>query len=224
MSPISGRMLTPARSHLICFAVPEESGAFRRAVKGARNVMVIHVGMGRTNARSAIEDALERQTPDRVITAGFAGGLDPVHACGDVVVDADEAFALPEGDAGFRCVAGVFHCADRVATTPREKAAIRTSSKADAVEMESGIIREICGKRGIPSVTVRVISDAAGECLPLDFNALMKPDMSMDFMKLAGALLRSPGKIPELIRFQGRLKTAAANLSQILVRMIEADQ
>jgi len=224
LSPISPLMLSPAHSHLVCFAVQEESGAFRRAVQDVDKATVIHVGMGQANARRAIEAALDQATPDRVITAGFAGGLNPEFNCGDVVFDVDETLRSPEAIDGFRCAAGVFHCADRVATTPKEKAVLRGTSNADAVEMESGVIREICGKRGIPSATVRVISDAANEGLPLDFNALMKPDMSMDFVKLAGALLRSPGKIPELIRFQGRLKTAAANLSQILVRMIEADR
>lgn len=206
---------------LVCFAVPEESGPFRRATKGMDNVQVIHVGMGQSNARTSFEAVLAETRPDRVITAGFAGGLNPEHACGAVLQEADEAFSFPEHALGSAVHAGVFYCADRVAITPTEKAALRETTGADAVEMESGVIRAICRERGIPAATVRVISDAANESLPLDFNQLMTPDLRMDFLKLAGALLRAPGRIPELIRFQGRLKHASANLSEVLVRLIE---
>ncbi len=218
------RMRSSAHTHLVCFAVPQESGPFHCRTKGRHDLRVIHVGMGKDNAKQAFEKALATGGFARVITAGFAGGLNPDLVCGDVVIDADAAFLpLPEMK-GVRVTSGSFHCAEGVATTPQEKAELRDSTEADAVEMESGVIREICAERGIPSATVRVISDAANESLPLDFNSLMKADMSMDYLKLAGALIRSPGKIPELMRFQGRLKNAAQNLSQVLVRLIEADR
>jgi hypothetical protein len=63
---------------------------------------------------------------------------------------------------------------------------------------------------------VRVISDAASEDLPLDFGALMTPDQRIDFLRLAGALLRSPGKVPALIRFSRSLSQSAGNLARVL--------
>ena len=41
----------------------------------------------------------------------------------------------------------------------------------------------VCAAHGIPCITVRVISDAPDEDLPLDFNALTKPDKNLDFGK-----------------------------------------
>ena len=203
-------------ANLICFAVAQEAAPFRSFAKRRDDLCVWVVGMGRSNAERSFLEALDAVDPGRVITSGFAGGLDPNLSTGDVLFDADEEFVLSAELERVCFRRGQFHCHDRIATTPEEKAALRESTGADAVEMESGVIREICADRGIPSATVRVISDAADESLPLDFNRLMKPDMSLSAGKLAGALLRSPGKIVELIRFQKRIKQAGNNLARIL--------
>src|SRR6185503_20338017 len=93
-----------------------------------------------------------------------------------------------------------FHCVDRVAITVDEKRELWETTGADAVEMESQIIRAICRAHGIPSATIRVISDAAQENLPLDFNALMTGDHELNYPRLVLALLSSPRKIPALLR------------------------
>ncbi len=201
---------------LVCFAVPEEATPFRKMIRRCEDVVVRVVGMGARNAQAGILEALADLDPARVITAGFAGGLNPAFQPGDVLFEADEGFEPPTGWEAGGAQPGRFHCADRVAVTPGEKAALFESTGADAVEMESGVIRRICGERGIPSATVRVISDAADESLPLDFNRLMKADMSMDFLKLAGCLLRSPGKVAELIRFRKQIGAAAEKLAAAL--------
>jgi adenosylhomocysteine nucleosidase len=88
------------------------------------------------------------------------------------------------------------------------------------VEMESGVIRAVCRERGIPSATVRVISDSADENLPLDFNRLMDAEQNLSYVRLALALVSSPGKIPALITLQKRTRTAAKNLAKVLTRVI----
>ncbi len=110
---------------------------------------------------------------------------------------------------------------DRVAVTPEAKRALRDQSWADAVEMESATIRTLCQQRGIPSATVRVISDTAHERLPLDFGALMTSDDRIDFRRLAWELVRSPGKVPELMRFQRRVARASAELARVLVNVVQ---
>jgi len=67
---------------------------------------------------------------------------------------------------------------------------------------------------------VRVISDPANEDLPLDFNALAKPDHSLDFGKLAWTVAKSPGKIGALLALQRKTRLAANRLTAVLARVI----
>jgi hypothetical protein len=86
--------------------------------------------------------------------------------------------------------------------------------------MESAAICAVCAERGIPCATIRVISDTAGEDLPLDFNALAKPDKSLDYGKLAWAIARSPGKIGALMELQKKTNFAAEKLAAVLARVM----
>jgi nucleoside phosphorylase len=204
---------------LVCFAMKEEAGAFRKIAAQKPAVSLLLTGIGPRNAAKSVREFLANKTPARVLTCGFAGALIPGLPIGAVVFETDDA-PLREAltAAGARPVK--FHCADRVATTTREKQELRRSTNADAVEMESGIIAGICRERHLPCATVRVISDAADEDLPLDFNRLSKPDRSLDYGKLAWAVAKSPQKIGALRRLQRQTKFAAAELAAVLAQLI----
>lgn len=207
---------------LVGFAVKEEAEPFRKSHGHGSNVAIILTGMGRKNAEISFRSALAQWHPELVITGGFAGGLDPNLKIGAVVFEADDSFPSSTAllSAGARSVR--FHCADHVVATAAAKSELWTSTQAHAVEMESSIIRSICREHGIPSATVRVVSDAADEDLPLDFNRLMTPDLRIHYPALACALLKSPGKIPELMRFQKRIRAASAKLAEALKQAIGA--
>lgn len=227
----------PRFHRAIYFAVPDEArpflGRLRRLGSAPRRIpapndgpgvrtwawhdLLVQVhGMGAQHARHAwIPEGL-----DWVITAGFAGGLDPSLLTGTVVLDASPGFprfAALEA-AGVR--AGRFYCARRIAITAAEKQALRSRTSADAVEMESEFIRQRCDERNLPVATVRVISDPAHEDLPLDFNALLTPANQLSPRRLVGRVLRSPHRIPALIRFGGRTAGAANHLAEVLIHAL----
>jgi hypothetical protein len=54
----------------------------------------------------------------------------------------------------------------------------------------------------------------------LDFNALAKPDQSLDYGKLAWAIARSPGKIGALMKLQKKTSFAARQLAAVLGQVI----
>jgi adenosylhomocysteine nucleosidase len=213
-----------SRSTLICFALKEEAGPFRKFAAEKADVSVLIVGIGRQNAERSIRQHLAMQTPELVMTCGFAGGLNPDLKLGDVIFELSKQSGPPyvgcDKDlmaAGAKPVK--FLCADRIATTVAEKEKLRNETGADAVEMESGAIHAVCRERGVGCVTVRVISDTANEDLPLDFNALARPDQSLDFGKLAWAIARSPGKIGALMELQKKTSFAARQLAAVLDRI-----
>lgn len=205
---------------LICFAVKEEAAPFRAFATNRPDIRMLVTGMGTQNTRKAFAAALAEGRPRMVITCGYAGGLNPALPPEALVLDADTGFPLTQKliEAGGRL--GTYHCATTVAITMQEKSALFAQTKCDAVEMESGIIRQMCAEQGIPSATFRVISDAAHENLPLNFNEFMTPEMTMDFGKLAWTLMKCPGKIPELMRFGNRVKSSAKKLGDALAKSL----
>ncbi len=207
------------RTTLVCFALEDEARAFRKLVAGRAEVSILITGIGRKNAERAVRSFLQNNSPQRIFTSGFAGGLDPELQIGAVVFQtADASLAEMLGQHGGRGVA--FHCDAHIATTVVEKVALRRTTGADAVEMESAAIHSVCAAQGIPCATVRVISDTATEDLPLDFNQLSYPDQSLNFGKLAWAIAKSPGKIPALLRLQKNTGLAAKRLAEVLARII----
>jgi adenosylhomocysteine nucleosidase len=212
-------------SVLTCFALKEEAAPFRKISGGKPGVAILIVGIGRRSAEKSLREFLGANAPGLVLTCGFAGGLSPDLQLGDMLFEPAElpaTSAVPDLPA--RLAAGGmkparFFCADRIATTAAEKKKLRAETGADAVEMESAAIHAVCRERGIACLTVRVISDTADEDLPLDFNALAKPDQSLDFGKLAWAVARSPGKIGALLELQRKTSLAARRLAEALAKI-----
>jgi len=224
---------------LVCFALKEEAAPFRKTAAGRTDVSILITGIGRKNAEKSLREFLATHSPELVLTCGFAGGLNPDLKLGEVVFEIFPRSSRREsaqteignqlepthvGCYDKLITAGAnpvkFYCADRITTTVDEKKKMRAESGVDAVEMESEAIHTVCHERGIPCATVRVISDTANEDLPLDFNALAKPDMNLDFGKLAWAIARSPGKIGALLKLQKKTGFAAKRLAVVLGKII----
>ena len=210
---------------LICFVLKEEAAPFRK-MAAESGISIFITGIGRQNAEKSVRELLATNSPELVLTCGFAGGLNPDLKLGEVVFElSDLEIRNPQSAIHNRLLAAgakpaKFFCADRIVTTVAEKVELRRTTGADAVEMESAVIHAACRERGIPCVTVRVISDTANEDLALDFNALAKSDKNLDFGKLFLAVAKSPGKIGELIQLQKKTNFAAEQLAGVLAKII----
>lgn len=201
---------------LVCFAVPEEAKFFRPLAGNRPDVKILLTGMGPRNAATALRASLGAMRPSLVVSAGFAGGLNPALSAGTVLF-ADPGKTMAEDrlvGAGAR--PGRFHFSKRVITRAAEKKQLYQQTGADAVEMESQVICDICGEHNLGSVTVRVVLDTAEEDLPLDFNQYLTEDERLDMRKLVLGVLARPGKIFSLLRLNKQSQMAAKRLAEVL--------
>lgn len=204
----AARVRAPGWSELRCR--PEEIRAPERPT-----VAWVRTGMGVEAARKAVESIPDVPIEAAVCT-GFAGAL--AHdldarmlVVADPLLDAEGAtHATPLADAladaahtanlGF--TRGALVTVPHVAETPDEKARLRTSLGALAVDMESAALASALAQRGIPAAAVRVVLDTAEEEIPGSL----------------GALWRQPGLLISSVRIAARMRPCA----RISARLLEA--
>ena len=106
---------------------------------------------------------------------------------------------------------------DRVAITVRDKCELRAATGAAVVEMESAAVAQKARQWAVPFGCVRVVSDAAGEDLPLDFNLYRDADGRFERTRIALAALGRPLTVlPGLIRLGRHCHQAAERLGEFL--------
>jgi adenosylhomocysteine nucleosidase len=195
---------------------------------GDHLIEVILTGIGKAASQAALAemDAAAGQKPDLIISSGFAGALrDPLRP-GDIIVprkvrtlnndanaDADSIFcqrAVRQGALGVETLITV----DRVVHTASEKG--RLAFFGEAVDMESAIIMSAFAAAAVPAITIRVISDAPDEDLPIDFDRCLTPQGGVKPLSLVNAIVSRPQKLPKLIRFGQQSNMAATKLAQFL--------
>ncbi len=173
----------------VTFALPQESQDFRRALRSVETVgpqvlrgqlngvevVVGHTGVGPDAAAKNIASVLTFRHPRLLISTGFAGGLNPRLATGDLLVS--ENFSAPalliksrhllEGHA--RAHFGGLTSQSQPAETVAAKVALAATTGALAVDMETATLAAACAAADVPLLAVRAISDAASEPLPVPF-------------------------------------------------------
>ena len=212
--------MEPLSTTLVCFAVDAEARAFRRRVASRRTIQILLTGIGAKNAARSIREALAETKPAAVISSGFAGALNPSLSVGTVLFDCEPETGILNALSLTDAQPATFCNLNKVLVSETEKRQLRVERNADAVDMESDAIREVCREFCIPNGTIRVVSDAADEELPLDFNNFMTPDLRMDYLKLALEILKSPRALIRLLRFSRALQRASGNLATVLNRVL----
>jgi adenosylhomocysteine nucleosidase len=191
-------------------ALPWQGAAFSReaAWKDSRWFLIAN-GPGPV----LVERALQRKRDvDRILSIGFCGALDPALRIGDIVVSGE----VPKGlQASF--VQGGVVSVDRVAFTAREKSDLRAATGAAVVEMESAAVAQKAREWDVPFGCVRVVSDVAGDDLPLDFNRYRDADGRFERTRIALAALGRPFTVlPRLVRLDRDCRRAAERLGEFL--------
>jgi hopanoid-associated phosphorylase len=146
-----------------------------------------------------------------IISFGIAGGLAPYLLPGDWVV----ASAVRSGSKVIatdrlwtqkllemlpRAVYAQLTGAERVISTPGEKAQLYNETGAAAVDMESHIAAEVATAHRVPFAACRVIIDSAYTVLPPAAMLGVRSDGTPDFGAVIRSVLKMPRQLPDLIR------------------------
>ena len=226
----------------IVFALSVEADAFerliedRREVQGAqfafstgvaagRRIAWCISGVGRVAAAAAAHQLIDGHHPRLIVSAGFAGGLDPTLQRG-VAVHPDVAvidhavrripLAAPRNAAPLTIVT-----VDVVATTVEMKRSLAARTGSQLVDMETFAVAEVAAAAGLPCAAVRVISDDAHETLPGEVAALSAPQSSLRRLgAVVGAVGRRPAAAVDLWRLWERSVVDSRTLADAVVDAI----
>lgn len=243
---MSGTASPPSTARVdvgIVFAMPIESDAFERLVAdrvelraahlvfhegtaGGRRVAWCVGGVGADAAARAARLLIDGHRPRLLVSAGFAGGLDPALARGALVrptraVDETGGGELPLALVGIAATtAPLTICtARRIVRSPDEKRGLATASGAALVDMETHAVARVAAAAGLPCAGVRVVSDDATQALPREVTALATPQSAWRrFGTAVGSLARRPGAAVDLWRLWEHAvvdgRTLAAGLAE----------
>ena len=215
--------------------------ASEKAIVGERPGIQTIVGAGNAPALAKQLKAAIAAGADHVISVGVTGALDPDLKVGEIVVGVS---VCGEGETVIHCDAGwtnrisgplkdspqvgrfPVRFANFVSTTApvatvAARSALRASTAADAVDMESFIAASIAGAHGVPFAILRVVLDSSPFDLP---PAALLPFTSSggnDIEAILGSVARDPWQIPALLKLSSWSEKAMGNLAIALSRIGE---
>jgi adenosylhomocysteine nucleosidase len=195
-----------------------------------RIVAVAVGGAGRAAARRAAELLISGHRPRWIVSAGFAGGINPALARNQLVL-AHEVFDC-EGicqpiEVPPQVAEQVSHKTGRLLTL--DQPVLRSTQKqdlgkvhqADLIDMETSAVAAVCREKGVRFLSIRVISDDAYNDLPPEVGALLARSGGYQFGAVMRALWNRPGSIRDFWRLYERAVEAAASLAQGVRRCLD---
>jgi adenosylhomocysteine nucleosidase len=195
-----------------------------------RIVAVAVGGAGRAAARRAADLLISGHHPRWIVSAGFAGGINPALARNQLVLAHEvldfegsrEPIAVPPEVAEH-----VSHKSGRLLTLDQpvlrsaQKAELAKDHQADLVDMETSAVATLCREKGVRFLSVRVISDDAHSDLPPEVGALLARSGGYQFGAVMRALWNRPGSIRDFWQLYERAIEAADSLAQGVRRCVD---
>ncbi len=174
-------------------------------------------GIGAEAARRAAEAVIAAYAPSVVYSAGFAGALDPGLKVGDLlqprrVVNASDgsSITLDRGE-------GVLVSFGSVAS-PAQKARLRDSYAAQAVDMEAAAVGRAAAVRGAGFAAVKVISDEFDFTFP-SMERFVDPNGQFLEGRFAVFAALRPWLWPQVVRLARNSQRASRALCDWLQRL-----
>jgi len=198
-------------------------------------IVLLETGEGVSNAERQLDEWLARNDARAVVSIGFAGGLTASLQPGDVVVAREVRDCLAQPDPNLLTASqhlaldfplrfGIAITAQQIVWQAKGKSALADSLIDDEigfVDMESTAIANVCGRRGLPFLIARSITDPLDEDLPIDFNLCRGNDGRVDSKLVMKAILRKPSAVSGLLELRKRSNLCAERMAEFVVSLSE---
>ena len=198
-----------------------------------REIVLVESGPGVRCAANATHALIDAYRPRRIVSAGFAGGLDPRAKRQDLVVATslvntqggkvtlDPAALVPWLDEVQNLHRGRLLTFDRVIRLREEKQQLGRQHDALAVDMESFAVAEVCRKRAVDFLAIRAVSDAVDDELPPDIGKLLaQKSFSGQLGAAVGSIFRRPAAVKDLFNLHQNALESSSRLAKFLGTMI----
>ncbi len=186
--------------------------------------------MGRARAQRGAERLIDGHRPRWIISAGFAGSLNPEIARNTVLMPIEvanvEGRRFPtDWPAAVELPArverrGRLLTTDDVVLKAEGKARLRAEHGADLVDMESSAVAALCIERGIKFASLRVVSDDAMTDLPPEILTIMGDTGSYRLGAAIGAIWRRPSSLKEMLALREQAVQAADRLAKAILDLL----
>lgn len=240
--------LAPPCDVLIAFALGIEAAGTADRVEGAtttrisgftehagtlsgKEAVVVETGVGGQAAAAAVSNVIDFHAPLWVISAGFAGALvDDVRrghilmanevVCADAPPLSVGLTINPDDTPGLHV--GRLVSVDKLIRTRQAKELLGKQHQAIACDMETYAIAEVCRRKNVRFLSVRIISDALTDELPKEVERLLsQKTMAGKVGAAARAVFQRPGSALDLLKLQDDALKASDRLAKFLAGVVE---
>jgi len=197
---------------------------------GGKIVAVAIGGPGRPAARHAAELLISGHRPRWIISAGFAGALNPAFARNDLILP-DEVIDQqglrhvvdqpPALMAGYPHARGRLLTLDHLVVRSQEKEELRRTFEADLIDMETSAVAAVCNEKLVRFLSIRVISDDAHGDLPREVASLLSRPGSYRLGAAMRAVWRRPSSLKDFWTLYERALAAAGRLARSVERCLD---
>jgi adenosylhomocysteine nucleosidase len=234
----------------VIFALSIEAGSFEDRTSGVlatqagglkffqgglrgRHVVYTVAGVGSAAAQKAAELLIVGHQPQWIISAGFAGALQPHLERGDFLLASEvcdeqgQSLAIDlqlspsEPSHKPRVHAGKLLAVDRLVRLVKDKELLGQTHGAMAVDMESFAIAQVCRSEKTRFLAVRIISDAMRDELPREIERLARKKTNAARWGAAlGAIVNRPSSVKDMLQLKEQALVNADRLAKFLEGVI----
>jgi adenosylhomocysteine nucleosidase len=199
---------------------------------GKQDIILVRSGVGRQRAKDATLQIIDRFKPRVLISTGYAGAVQPGLNVGDLVIAntiieeikgqkqspdsdwLDRAIGIPSPN-GVKTIVGGLLTVDTVIHTAAIKHELGKKYGVQAVEMETSAIAKVAREKGLPLLSLRVISDRLDQEL-IDSSSFLGSDGEISTLKAGWYVLSHPGSIRNALSLRNQTQVATKVMTRFL--------